>query len=86
MKIHLQIDRLVLDGFSLGAHEQARLRAALEQELGRLLGSGLALPSGAGGAVASVRGQPLRQARGADPAAMGRQLAASLYQEIGRRP
>lgn len=86
MNIHLQIERLVLDGFSLDARERRQLQAALEHELGRLLGEGLALPSGAGGAQARLRGQPVRQSGGADPAGMGRQLAASLYRGMGGRP
>lgn len=69
MNIHLHIDRLVLDGIALAPRERARLQAALEQELRRLLAGGLTLPDGAGGSLANLRGQSVRRGRAGDRAA-----------------
>lgn len=40
MIVRLEIERLVIEGLPLGAHEGPRLQAAVEAELARLIGEG----------------------------------------------
>jgi hypothetical protein len=82
MKIHLHIDRLVLDGVSV---EQPRvLRAAVEQELaGRLKRGGLSQELRSGGALPSVRGGAIELGHGTGPARLGTQIAGAVYRGIG---
>lgn len=84
MDIHLHIERLVLDGLPLEQGQGELLRAALEQELVRLLGDDRwARQFGDGAAWASVQGAPLGLSESASPAQMGTQLAGSLCQGMG---
>jgi hypothetical protein len=83
MKVHLHIDRLVLDGLALSARDGARVRAALETELVCLIGQHGWSGSLAGGAAPVLRTAPVH-ADGQGPDALGRQIAASLYGGLGR--
>ena len=82
MKIHLHIDRLVLDGVAV---EQPRvLRAALERELaGRLRQGGLSRDLRPGGATPSVRGGAIELGHGSHPGRLGTQIAGAVYRGIG---
>jgi hypothetical protein len=82
MRITLHIEHLVLDG--LPAADGARLRAAVEGELARLLASGGLRPDlAAGGAVARLAAPPIRLDRGGRPDAIGRAVARSVHAGIG---
>ena len=82
MKIHLHIERLVLEGVPV---DQPRvLRAAVEQELtGRLKHGGLSQKLRSGGALPSVRGGAIELGHGAGPVRLGTQIAGAVYSGIG---
>ena len=85
MKIHLHIERMVVDGLPLTARDGALLRAALEAELTRLLAQ--PQPDGARPtslAVPRVRADGIRIAQAAKPAEVGQQIARSVHGAIGR--
>ena len=85
MKIHLHIERIVVDGLPLTARDGALVRAALEAELTRLLAQ--PQPGGArraSTAVPRVRADGIRVAREARPAEIGQQIARSVHGAIGR--
>lgn len=82
MNITLHIERLVLEGLPLAPGQAGQLRAALEQELGRLLGErGLAPGLGAG--APALRAASIDLAGNPSAAALGQQLAAAVMAEIG---
>ena len=84
MKIHLHIDRLVLDGVAVDQHRI--LRRALEQELAsRLMQGGLSLDLRSGGAVPSMRGSAIELGQGSNPTRLGAQIAGAVYRGIGAR-
>jgi len=81
--LSLHIDRVVLEGFALGARDRARLQAALQTELAELLsvqGPGAALLGGA--ALPGLRAGDLRFDRGRDADRLGRAIAQSLHTRI----
>lgn len=79
----LHIDRVVLEGFALGARDRARLQTALQTELAQLLLVNEARPSG-GAALARLDAGALRVEPGGDPDRLGRALARSLHTSIVR--
>jgi hypothetical protein len=84
MKIHLHIERVVLEGVAV---DQPRiLRKALEQELtGRLKEGGLSPELSAGVAVPHMRGGEIERAQVSHPARLGTQIAGAVYRGIGAR-
>jgi hypothetical protein len=83
MRISIHIDRLVLDGLALNAADGARVRAALEAELGRLLGTrapGLERL----GAVPIVAAPSINVEPPRDPTAIGHAVARSVHAGMGR--
>ena len=84
MKIHLHIERLVLDRVAV---DQPRiLRRALERGLtSRLMEGGLSPDLRSGGAVPSVRGGAIELGQGSPSARLGSQIAAAVYRGIGAR-
>lgn len=84
MKIHLHIERLVLDGVPVD--EPRVLRGALERELTcRLMEGGLSPDLRSGGAVPSVRGGAIELGQGSNSARLGTQIAGAVYPGIGAR-
>jgi hypothetical protein len=89
MKIHVHIERLILDGLPLGPGGGARVQAAIEAELARLLTAGgtvegsIAQTWPTGGAVPSVPAAPIQLSTGVRPAEIGGQIARSVYGGIG---
>jgi hypothetical protein len=84
MNVVVHIDRLVLDGVALEPGQQHLLQAAVQAELARLLAAGALAPElAAGMAVPRVAGAPLALPAGAQSAAAGRSIAASVYGAIG---
>jgi hypothetical protein len=86
MKVRLQIDRLVLDGFDLPPLSRGELRAALEQELARLIaGDGIASTLAQRGALPAV-GAPQISAVGT-PTQLGSAIAGAVHCALeGGRP
>lgn len=81
-RVHLTIDRLVLDVPGLAPADVPRLVAALERELAAAL-AGRALP---GGAVDLARAPDLSLQTPIDPTALGRDLARALARTLGGAP
>lgn len=75
MRIDLHIDRVVLDG--VPRHHAALVREALTAELGRLFAAAPAGSWGRSRVVRRVDAPPVAPA--ADPARLGRGIAASVY-------
>jgi hypothetical protein len=92
MKIHVHIERLILDGLPLGPGGGVRVQAAVEAELARLLAQGGGAEGGVaeawptGGAVPGVPATAIQLEAGARPAEIGGQIARSVYGGIGGRP
>jgi hypothetical protein len=85
MSIKLHIEHLVLDGLPIARHHGPSVQAAIEAELGRLLGKGgIAHPLAHGAALPRANGRPIRVARETGAAGLGNQIAASIYSGIGR--
>ena len=84
MTLYVHIDRIVLDGVDPGPGQLARLQAAIEQELGRLLAADAGAAPRAGGATRAVAGGTLDL--GGAPAApeLGRRIAQATYEGIRR--
>ena len=84
MTIHVHIDRLVLDGFSLEQRDGAFVHAEVERELTRLLGKAdlaTQLRSSRIDPQAQTAELPLpKQIR---PTALGQQVARCIYNGIG---
>ncbi len=84
MNINVNIKRLVLDGISFGPGQGARVKAAVEGELSRLLrNGGLASSLQSGGALPSVRAKSIQVGEDSNPSRLGQQIARSVYGGIG---
>jgi hypothetical protein len=82
MNIRLHIDRLVLDGLSIGAHDGPLVQAAIEAELSRLL-AGIAPDAfGRGFAVPSLRAEAVPLDAGATPQGIGAQVARAVHKGV----
>ncbi len=82
--IDLRIDRLVLDGPPLTRAQERLLRAALAEELARLIAAGgLDEALLAGGALRSLPAGALPPDGGGEPGALGRGIARALYAGLG---
>lgn len=85
MNVRLHIDRLVLEGVSLGPGDGARLQAAVERELGRLISrNGLNPALLQGGAMPQIPAPAVRLDSAKKPAELGRQIAGAIYGGIGK--
>ena len=86
MNVNVNIERLILDGISLGPGEGVLVKAAVEGELSRLLRSGsLASSLQSGGALTSVRAESIQVSAEGHPSRLGKQIARSVYGGIGER-
>jgi hypothetical protein len=81
--VRVEIERLVLTGWPLGTREAAAVQAAVEAELGRLFAAEGAEPS-ASGATDRMAAAPVTWAPGGDVAALGMQVAQSVYGSLGQ--
>ena len=84
LNVNLHIDRLVLEGIDLDHAQRQILQAALEAELGRLIGEGGVGALAAGGAVPSVKADGFQMSGDGSPAQLGRQIAGAVYGGIGK--
>lgn len=82
--IHVHIERLVLDGINLSPGDLPRFQAAVQHELGRLVGErGIAPNLHRGGAVDSVSGGTVQVANRQQPGQLGLQVAGAVCKGIG---
>jgi hypothetical protein len=82
--VNLHIERLVLEGLPIGTHEGPQLQAAIEAELGRLLGEGaFARDARQSWDLPLVRAEPMVTAGGGSNA-LGTQIGRAIYGGIGR--
>lgn len=85
MRINLQIDRLVLDGFDLQRNQRPLMQAAFESELTRLLvRDGLNQELSAGVALPSLSAPAIEISKDAKPNVLGQQIAQAVYNGIGQ--
>lgn len=85
MNIQLNIERLVLDGLPLTRREGVLVQAAVETELARLLQTeGLSPVLTGGGMTPHLAAPGISFTPGGDPAALGTQIAHSVYGSIGK--
>jgi hypothetical protein len=86
MNVRLHIDRLVLDGVAVRAGDRARLQAAVEAELTRLVqGGGIAPELARGGGLPSLAAPQITVAPRATAAQLGTSIAGAVYGSIGGR-
>jgi hypothetical protein len=79
MSIHINIDRLVLDGITISQRERPLLQVAVESELARLLAEGgLSRSLGSGGAYPTLAAAPI-QLTSQHPTHLGQQIARAVY-------
>ncbi|HEX7957281.1 MAG TPA: hypothetical protein VF508_10085 [Pyrinomonadaceae bacterium] len=84
MNVNLNIERLVLEGFSLRPGEHLLVRAAAERELSRLLSEGgVSRELLSGGAVPSLAAGEMSLKGGESPRQVGLRIAQALYKGIG---
>ena len=84
--IHLYIDRLILDGLPVDRTHAPHLQTALETELTRLLvENGLSTDLQSGGAVPSIRVNPIQLIAGNNPTQMGAQIAQSVFSGMSEK-
>jgi hypothetical protein len=85
VRINLHIERLVLEGFSLSAHQGATVQAAVQTELARLFVQNEASAASlASAAVPNVRAAPMRMTGGEKPSGLGTAIAQSVYGAIAK--
>jgi hypothetical protein len=85
LNVNLNIEHLVLEGFSLRPGEHLLVRAAAERELSRLLSErGVSNELLAGGAFPRLSAGDIRLSGGESPRQVGTQIARALFGGIGR--
>lgn len=83
MSLYLHVERLVLEGLPIGAHEVLLVQAALESELARLLREQSPNPQELrGAAVPTLRTGSIHLADGVTPARIGDQVAKRVHDGI----
>lgn len=84
MNISVHIERLILDGLPIAQRDRARLQAAIEEELYRLLAAGsLAIDLRAAAMLPRLTGGPLELNGNEDPRLLGKRIAQAVYGGIG---
>jgi hypothetical protein len=84
VSVVVDIERLVLDGVEVRVADRPKVQAAVEAELARLLAArGLGRELGAGGATPRIAGGTVQLGR-ADPAVLGRGIAAAAHEGLSR--
>lgn len=87
MNIHLHIEYLVLDGYSMTPAQRTAFQSAAEAELSRLIASGgVSDAVAAGFAVPSLKADPIHPPSPLHPVSLGHEVARSLYAGMGRSP
>ena len=84
MNINLHIERLVLDDMPVERNHAPFIQMAVEAELMRLLAeNGLGAELQSGGMLPNVRANGIHLLADNTPAALGTQIAQSIYSGIG---
>ena len=85
MNVNVYIERLILDGINMGPGQGAKVKAAVEAELSRLLAEG-GVESGlqSGGAFPNMPARPIRMSEEIHPTRLGQQIARTVYGSIGQ--
>jgi hypothetical protein len=84
MKIHLHIERLVLEGVPVSASERPLLQTAMETELTQLLlHGGLSDELRSGAALSQVRAGVVRVGNEGSPKKLGADIARAVHQGLG---
>ena len=80
MTVHLHIERLVMEGLSLGSLDHHQVKAVVESELGSLLLShGLGEAVQNGGEISFLSGNTIHMQSQQSPTTLGRHIARSVY-------
>ncbi len=82
MKVHIAIDRLVLDGVPLGPADRARLLTRVESELTRVLCSAHAGLAAANHVAERVAAPAFNLPHSADVQRLGTEIAAAIHASI----
>ena len=84
MKVHLHIDRLVIEGLDVPHASRGALQAAVERELAQHIAQGgLARELAGGIAVPSIRAPQIATVASPKPAQLGGAIAAAVYGGVG---
>ena len=85
MNINLHIDRVVLEGLNIQAHERSFVEASLKTELVRLFAAGGVSESViAESTLGRISASGIRLTENNDASNLGEQIAQSIYGEIGK--
>lgn len=85
MNINLHIERLILDGLPIEGGDGGALQIAIETELTRLLThSGITPNLQMGTALPSIRADSIQLTAQSNVAQLGRQIAGSVHNGIGK--
>ena len=85
LEVSIKIERIVLDGFTFTPSQIRQFEGAVTNELIRLLGKPALLPSGGARASRAASATASWHHNGKpDVSALGRQVAAAVYQEVVR--
>jgi hypothetical protein len=85
VNIKVHIERLVLEGLPVTAHDGARVQCAVGKELARLIAEGgLSDELCSDGAVPEIRATPFAFAKQSHPTRVARQIARSIYGRVGK--
>lgn len=84
MNVSIHIERLILDGVPVSAHDSARMQAGVEAELSRLLSeSGLPGELSRGGNWTTVRASSLQFGSSGHAGETGADIGAGIYSVLG---
>jgi hypothetical protein len=84
MKINLHIDRLILEGLPVNSVQGPQIRAAIQEELTRLLSAhGLSEELRAGISVPRIRAGTLQLSPESRPAKLGTSIAQAVHEGLG---
>lgn len=85
MSVYLHIGRLVLEGIDIAAHQRPLLRAAVEEELARLLtADGVPSTLASDGTVLPASAGTIHLTEERNPVHLGQQIARAIYGGIGQ--
>lgn len=84
VRMSIHIERLILDGLPVDRSDGPAVKAAVEEELSKLIADrGISFEFITGGAVALISANDIRFGPGASPSNLGTQIARSVYGRMG---
>jgi hypothetical protein len=85
MKVHLHIERLILDGLPVERRDAPLVQASIEAEIARLLSTeGIAPSLLSGGAIYAQPASSISVTSETTPAELGAQIAQAVYGGLGK--